>query len=119
MSTKPVTDVTDAPGGEIPEEVVERAWAGWIAYVDERHRDAFGTPISPISDVDKKRQMACVRAALSAAGVGKLVEALGAAPIFSKYHTGSGFDYIRFADDYHAWKKQARSALSSYTGTRT
>jgi len=102
-----MTDVTDAPGGEIPEEVVHAMWAHLSV------RCCNFSPASMLIDMDD------LRAALSAAGVGKLVEALGAAPIFSKYHTGSGFDYIRFADDYHAWKKQARSALSSFTDTRT
>lgn len=61
---------------EIPEEWVEAVWVKWMAHVDESHRELFGTPLHPISDVDKRRQEKAIRAALSALPVAEMVEAI-------------------------------------------
>jgi hypothetical protein len=43
----------------------------------------------------------------------KLVAALEAAPIFSKYHGQSGFDMNKFAADFEDWHVKRRAALAS------
>jgi len=45
-----------------------------------------------------------------------LAEALGDAPVLSKYHGLHGFEVERFIADYESWRTRARAALAKARG---
>lgn len=74
-------------------------------------------PHNPDGSVDEA--MVCARLSDTANLLEEAVKVLSTAPIMSKYHTITGFNYVGLLEDYEKHRVKARSLLTRIQGTRT